>query len=176
MRTLATITKLLKTKQKAVDATKKAADTSRKLCKVLEIKCEDLDEELQDLEDEECHIIEHEKVAKIITPATKWYKVTTVDGSAPFKPTSFKYSLPKGDKPGKTHVTRGKLVLCKVGFHVTTAKNIKQWLAPGRRIFEVKVSGKVIHSSDKSAFSKMQLTREVIVDSPEWKKLLKVKK
>lgn len=176
MRTLATITKLLKTKQKAVDAAEKAADKARKLCEVLEIKYTDLDEGLQDLEDEECHIIEHEKVAKIITPATKWYKVTTVDGSAPFKPTSFKYSLPKGGKPGKTHVTSGKLKLCKTGFHATTSKNIKQWYMETRRIFEVKVSGNVIHSSDKSVFSKMQLIREVIVDSPEWKKLLKVKK
>ena len=120
-----------------------------------------------------------------------YYKALTQDGRAPYERRT-KYSLPtqfgrprgvaKEDprlwKPGLWHTTVGKLVMCRVGLHIATAKNIKHWAKAHswngssirRRVFAVEVppGTERITERTKICVRTCRLTREVAYGSVEW--------
>lgn len=90
----------------------------------------------------------------------KYYKVL-MNGKS-FHGGSLEWSLPKGDKPGEWHESKGVLSLCDNGLHVT--KTPAAWWADGAECFEVEWAGDKIDVGNKAVVKKCRLVRMLTDD------------
>ena len=88
------------------------------------------------------------------------YYKTLVNGRS-FHGGEFEYSLPKNGKPGKWHKITKPLLMCEVGFHVTSEP--ANWWRKDAQCYLVEYRGEVIEEtgSDKICVAEVRLVREV---------------
>jgi len=92
----------------------------------------------------------------------KLYKII-VDGKS-CHGGNMKWSLPKGEKPGKWHTVKGDLAICEKGLHVT-AEPFK-WYKWGCTAYEVETKDIIEWEDDKCVARSVRLLREV--PHPAW--------
>ena len=86
------------------------------------------------------------------------YKVLRKDGSATH--TDFKYSLPKGNKPGDWMPRiRSKLHMCWYGYHVPSPDHLWNWIHSDCVVYLAEVKGKHIEGLDKHAWKNIRLLK-----------------
>ena len=88
------------------------------------------------------------------------YYKTLVNGRS-FHGGEFEYSLPKNGKPGKWHKITKPLLMCEVGFHVTSEP--ANWWHKDAQCYLVEYRGEVIKEtgSNKICVAEVRLVREV---------------
>jgi hypothetical protein len=85
------------------------------------------------------------------------YKILSKDNGPIYGNPNFKWSLPRGKRPGEwMPPINGELVLCENGYHACRRGDLLDWLGPN--IYELEYRGEIIEGGGKVVVSEARLT------------------
>ena len=88
----------------------------------------------------------------------RYYKVLTEDGRSTYSDQP--WNLPQNGKPGKwMPYIKGDLVVCEIGYHGCSDRQLVRWL--GSAIYEMEFKGEVIDHGDKVLGRQARLVRRL---------------